>query len=110
MDLSRLAERLGLDEGEFLELAELFVETSLSDLGKLTTAIEQECAEDVFKSAHSIKGASGNMGFTEIFELAKGVEMNARDDSLDGAAEVAVTIRERIDELADYLDEKSKIS
>ena len=64
---------------------------------------------DVFESAHSIKGASGNLGFHDIFAVAKEVEMNARENSLDGASEAVGTIRERIQQLALDLDERKKI-
>lgn len=100
MDITVLSERLGLEEDEFLELVELFVETGASDLGQLEVAVQEKNVEEVVKSSHSIKGASGNLGFTEIFEAAKAVELNARQNSLDGATEAVDAIKEHLDRIA----------
>ena len=106
MDFLGLAERLGLEEDEFLELTELFIETGNSDLSKLQSAIEQENIQEVVKSAHSIKGASGNLGFTDIFEVAKVIEMKARENTLEGAADGANTMKDKLDLLAESFNEK----
>ena len=103
MVFKELAENLGLDEDEFLELMELFLETGFSDLDKFRSAVDEDNAQEVFEAAHSIKGASGNMGFMEIFEVAKEVEMKAREENLDGAAEAVKTIKENLDLIAETL-------
>ena len=103
MVFKELAENLGLDEDEFLEMVELFLETGFSDLGKFRSAVDEDNAQAVFEVAHSIKGASGNMGFMEIFEVAKEVEMKAREDNLDGAADAINTIKEKLDLIAETI-------
>ena len=103
MIFKELAENTGLDEDEFLEMVELFLEVGSSDLNKLQSAIDEENVQEVIEAAHSIKGASGNMGFMEIFEVAKGVEVKAREDSLDGAAEAVKSIKEKLDLIAQTL-------
>ncbi|MBW2609236.1 MAG: Hpt domain-containing protein [Deltaproteobacteria bacterium] len=107
MDFKGLADRLGLEKEEFIELAELFVETGSSDLRQLQSAVEQGDVQEVVKKSHSIKGASGNLGFTEIFGVAKDVEANAREDNLDGAVGAVVVIKEKIDQLAQAINEKA---
>ncbi len=97
MNIRELGENIGLEEDEFWEMIELFIETSAADLSKLQSAIDEGNVQDVIEAAHSIKGASVNIGFMEIFELAKGVEMNARNNSLVGAVEVAISMRENLD-------------
>jgi len=104
MDFKGLADRLGLEEDEFIELAELFVETGSSDLVQLQSAVEKEDVQEVVKKSHSIKGASGNLGFIEIFGVAKDVEANARDNILDGAAGAVVAIKEKIEQLAQAIE------
>ena len=93
MELKGLAEDLGLEEDEFLELGEIFTESSVSDCEKLQLAIEQEDVQKGIEPSHSLKGASGNLGFRQIYELAKGVEMNARNNSLEGAAGALKSIK-----------------
>ncbi len=103
MVFKELAENLGLDEDDFLEMVELFLETCFSDLGKFRSAVDEENTQEVLEAAHSIKGASGNMGFMEIFEVVKEVEIKAREDNLDGTAEAIKTIKEKLDLIAETL-------
>lgn len=83
MDFKELGSRLGIDEEDFIELVELFVTTSLSDIEKIKNGITQNKPDDVAAASHSIKGASGNMGFDDIFTLAKDMEMQAKKGSLE---------------------------
>ncbi len=84
MELEKLAERLGLDVEDIRELLELYVETTTSDLAQLKGAIEATDAQLAHAKAHSIKGASGNLGLDEMYELAKEIDDRARVISLDG--------------------------
>jgi HPt (histidine-containing phosphotransfer) domain-containing protein len=99
MDFKGLAENLELEESEFLELVSLFVETGYSDLNKLQSAIEDGDTEKVTRVAHSIRGSSANLGLTGIFESAKRIEVNARDNDLCGAAEAIKNIKEELDRI-----------
>ncbi len=107
MDFATMAENIGLDEDEFLELVELFVETCASDLNKLESGLQQENVQEVVQAAHSIKGASGNLGFIEISEIANGVERNGRENSLDGVSEAVGNMREKVDQLARIINKKN---
>lgn len=83
MDYKDLASQLGVDEEDFVELVELFVETSLGDIEKIKAGLAQNSPPDAAAAAHSIKGAAGNLGFNDIFTLAKDMEMQAKEGSLD---------------------------
>jgi HPt (histidine-containing phosphotransfer) domain-containing protein len=100
MNFKALAIDCGMEEDEVLELVKLFIETSLSDLNQIQSAIDEGDAQKVAMAAHSIKGAAANLGLTEIFEMAKRIEMNGRENKLDGAEGTAVAIEEKLDELA----------
>jgi len=106
MNYKELAENLGLEEDEYLELVELFIETSLSDLSNLKDAIDEKNLPQVVETTHSIKGAAGNMGFMEIFETAKDMEIKARKNSLAGAAEALGIIKEKFDLLSENFKAK----
>ena len=97
MEFKELAENLGLEEDEFLELVELFIEKGSSDLDMLQSALDQGDTEKILEAAHSIKGASGNLGFMEIYEVAKSVEMNARQQIVDGTPGALQSMRRGID-------------
>lgn len=103
MNFKELSENLGLEEDEFQEIVELFLETSNADLHKLCSAIDQEDTQQVVEAAHSIKGASGNLGFMAIFEKAKDVEMKAHEKDLSGANEAVENIKKEIDRIAQAL-------
>jgi HPt (histidine-containing phosphotransfer) domain-containing protein len=103
MDFRELANKLEVEENEFLELLGLFVETGYTDLNELHSAIEHGDTEKAARVAHSIKGTSANLGLTEIFEFAKRIEMNVRNSDLFGATGAAQRIKEELDRIAKAL-------
>ena len=103
MDISDMARKLGLEEEELFPVMELFVETTISDLDRLRTGLQLQDMGAVMEAAHSIKGASGNLGLMLISEAAKGVESKARDNSLEGASAAVEMISEEITRLAGRL-------
>jgi HPt (histidine-containing phosphotransfer) domain-containing protein len=96
MDFKELAGKLGLEKDEFIELLRLFMTTGRTDLDRIQAAIDEDNAERVFAAAHSIKGASENLGFPEISSIAREVEHNARKHVLQGSADAVVKIREQL--------------
>ncbi|MCD6139011.1 MAG: Hpt domain-containing protein [Deltaproteobacteria bacterium] len=103
MDFAKLAGKLGLEKDEFIELVELFLDVSASDLGKLQSAIDERDIQQAVEVAHSLKGASGNLGFDEISDMAKNVEANARQGSLDGATEAVRMMKEKRELIAEAI-------
>ena len=97
MNFNELADNLGLEKEEYLELIELFIETGMSDINKLRFAVDEVNAENAADAAHSIKGASGNLGLTEIYELAKKVEKTCRDGMLDNVSESVQELEKMLD-------------
>jgi len=81
-------------------LAELFVDTALSDLDKTAAAMETQDAETAARAIHSIKGAAGNLGFMNLYETAKRIEGNARSGQFDAIREPLERLREQIREIA----------
>ena len=101
MNIKELAENLGLEEDEYLELIELFIDTGMTDLDKLKSAIEEGNADEATMAAHSIKGASGNLGLMEIYDVARKSEEEARNNSLIELAESTQTLKEQLVSLAE---------
>jgi len=96
MNLGELAENLGLEQEEYLELIELFIKTSMSDLDQLQSAIEEENAKIAANVAHSLNGAARNLGLIELSETAKEIEEKARNDRLEGIAEAAQVLKVKL--------------
>ncbi len=103
MSFGDKAEQLGLEDNEFIELVEIFLEATTSDLDRLDAAITAETAEQVLAAAHSIKGAAGSLGFEDAQGLAKDIEMNARQNILGGSLESSVALREEVKTIAETL-------
>jgi len=82
----------------------LYQETTESDLKELKKAIEAKDAEEVHKKAHSIKGASGNLGLTELHDVATKINDLARGNSLDGIEPMVDEFSEKFDQLVKELD------
>ena len=87
MDIKAAAEGLGLDEDEFMEIVELFIDTARSDIDKLQEGFENSDAEKAANAAHSLKGASGTLGFMDISDIAKKAEEDAKNRDLDKLAD-----------------------
>jgi len=87
MDFKILASRLGLDEDDFNELVGLFITTTLSDIDKIKKSVQESSSKGAADASHSIKGASGNLGFDDIFQLTQKMEMQALNGSLDNFEE-----------------------
>lgn len=102
--LKKKIERLELKEDEYLELVNLFVLTSKSDINKLQSAINSNNTEKVSMIAHSLKGAAVNLGLEEFFELAKIIEETASDGQLEKTAETAYIFQNKLDGIADIIN------
>lgn len=87
MDIKAAAEALGLEEDEFGEIVELFLDTAQSDIDRLKEGFESGDAEKAANAAHSLKGASGTLGFMEISEIAKKAEEDAKKNDIDKLGE-----------------------
>jgi FOG: HPt domain len=101
MNFKKLAEDLGLEEEEYMELIELFIDVGMSDLDRLHSAIEEGDSEKAAKAAHSLKGAAGNLGLMELSKTAKEIEEEAGNDRLDETADAAQTLKEKLDFLVE---------
>ncbi len=100
MDIKALADNLGLEEDEYLELADLLVDTGLVDLSNMESAVKAGDSDAAAKAAHSIKGASGNLGIMDIYELAKSIEAELRNNNLAGIEDQLREIRNKLETLA----------
>ena len=99
MDIKKLADKLGLDEAEYMELIELFVATGHSDIEKIQAAVQASDPEGAANAAHSIKGAAGNLGLMNFHARAKQFEAEARRGVLDGAQESIQFLKKTLAEI-----------
>jgi len=97
LNSKKISEKLGLEEDEYLELVELFIETSKSDLKNLQSAINNKNIEMISGIAHYLKGAAINLGLDDYLELAKSIEKTTRDGKLEETAKTAEIFQEKLD-------------
>jgi HPt (histidine-containing phosphotransfer) domain-containing protein len=108
MDFLTPAQRLGLEIEEYIELIELFLETGDTDIGGMERAAAAHDYSALVERAHSLKGSSGNLGLTLIYEKAKQIEMNARAGSLEGFNNLLLEIKQEVSIINDSLKEYVK--
>jgi len=99
MDFEQLADHLGLEEKEFIDLVFLYIRTTLSDMDVMESAINGKESEQVAFAAHSIKGASENLGFDDISVIAKSIEQKGRENDLGNSLKECQILRERIEDI-----------
>lgn len=104
VNLKRLAESLELEEVEFLELIDLFLKTAFPELIQMQFAIDKQDAPVAERLAHSIKGAAGSLGFKDIFDEARKIEVAARENHLFDINGGIRTIREKLNLIAEVFN------
>lgn len=87
MNFKELGENLGLDEDEYRELVELFVDSGSAEFKRLKEAVSANDADQIMRSAHTIKGAAGNLGLMDVHEEAKKIEACADDGQSEVVAQ-----------------------
>ncbi len=101
MNFKELAEDMGLKEDDYMELIDLFIETGMSDLEKLQTAIDEGDPEEAADAAHAVKGAAGNLGIMDFYESAAIIEMEAHDGKLQSLTERVKVLIKSMNEIAE---------
>ena len=107
MSFKDLAIDLQMEKEEYLEMIALFLEISAKDLTDLQSALERGDGPRAANAAHSIKGASSNLGLMQIYELAQKIETEARENHSDRNSERVLMLRERLDHLTEEFKQES---
>ena len=84
MKISEVAENLGMEEDEIKELLELYVVTTRDDLAQLHAAVKVNDIARAHERSHSIKGSSGNLTLTELYEIAKDIDDSLLNNDMEG--------------------------
>ncbi len=86
MNFQALADNLGLEVNEYMELIELFIDTGSADFQRIQEALAGRNSDQIRRSAHTIKGAAGNLGLMDVSATAKTIEDSASQNRLDHLA------------------------
>ena len=97
MNFKALADDIGLEVDEYRELIELFIDTGSADFLMIQKALANSDAEQVKRSAHTIKGAAGNLGLMDVSETARTIEEGAINNQLDRLTPAVHTLKSQFD-------------
>ncbi len=78
IDLQEIADELDFDLEDIEMLMEVFLEGAKESLESLKMAIDNNDLEQIFQSAHALKGSAANLTLMDISNLAKQIESEAR--------------------------------
>lgn len=80
IDLQEIADKLDFDLEDVEMLIEVFLEGTEESLSSLKSAIDENNLEEIYKSAHAIKGSAANLTLMEISDIAKEIELSSRQE------------------------------
>jgi HPt (histidine-containing phosphotransfer) domain-containing protein len=69
-NLQEVINKTGLEMDEYLEIYEIFKENIQELFVDLETGLRDNDTDKIMRSAHTIKGACSNIGFTDLADLA----------------------------------------
>ncbi|MDA3907904.1 MAG: Hpt domain-containing protein [Sulfurimonas sp.] len=79
IDLQKIADELDFDLEDVEMLMDVFLQGAKESLLALEEAIDQKDLEQIFRSAHAIKGSAANLLLLDISNIAKEIEHSARE-------------------------------
>ena len=85
---------LNPDDPNFLrELIDLFLEDFPARVAEIERALASKDAVLLTRSAHTIKGSSGNFGAARLARVAREMELQGQTSAFDAAASSLVSLR-----------------
>jgi HPt (histidine-containing phosphotransfer) domain-containing protein len=103
MNFKQLGENLGLEEDEYRELVELFVQTGLSDYANLKQGVDTDNVEMIVQASHTIAGAAGNLGLLDMHKVAKQIELQAGKNEKERRTNDVQELKLMFDEIAEFV-------
>ncbi len=106
MDVKQIASRLGLEEDDIYDVLELFIQTTPSDLMKMTTGLNKQDTVQVGEAAHSLKGSTGTLGFIGISNHAQLIMKLSREKKIE---DLTQTVPPFLNQMKDLLLELKEV-
>ena len=75
-----------------LEVLQIFLDEAPKRIARLHDAWRNNAVEVVQRSAHSLKGSSGNIGADALFEVCRQIDERARTGALTGSSQLLVAL------------------
>ena len=84
------------------EVLETFREDALACIGKMKAALAEPNAIALAQLAHQLKGASSTAAVLKMPEIAKRIELRAKDNRLDGIEELTIELEAIVERVAAF--------
>jgi len=89
---------------EFLkELIEIFKTDCPEKLAEISMAIKEKNFNTLDETAHSLKGSSGNMGLTHVYELSYKLEKMGKSKNIEGADKTLKELEEELERFNNFI-------
>ena len=109
VDLTLLKNVVGDDREMLLDMLDLFVEDIPAQVSNITTFAEQRKAVELGTEAHKLKATPQYVGFFEMFEVIKQLEMLGKSGNYtDEITELVSKLNDQLQEGLPLLEEKRK--
>ena len=108
IDLTRISRATSGDHAAELQLLRIFVEQTDETLRSVEAALAAGNFAQIREDAHSIKGASGNVGADRLGELAGSLEAAMKNGEHERAAAMIGEVSRAFDEVRAFLAEHEK--
>ncbi|RLA96559.1 MAG: hypothetical protein DRG32_05125 [Deltaproteobacteria bacterium] len=105
-DMEKALDMAGGDEEFLKELVGIYLSDCPEKLSKIHRAIEAQDNQTLYETAHSLKGASGNLGLTRAYELALELERKGKEGRTEGAEKVFRALEEEIGRFRKFAEER----
>jgi two-component system sensor histidine kinase/response regulator len=99
LDIAAALKRIDGDRQLLEELLQLFAEECSNNMSEIRRALEKGDARHLERLAHTMKGASANLGAKRVSEEAFELEKHTRSGTLDHGGELVESLQREIDRL-----------
>ncbi len=106
MDFKEIGESLGLEEEEYIEMLEIFLESGETDMNKLEEAVAVNDTQKAHEASHSFKGSAGSLGLDRLFEISKDIDDKCRKGEVDGVSNMFKELKQEFDAFSKKLRSK----
>ena len=101
--MDSVLERVGGDEAFLRELLDIYVEDFIEKYPQLEQAISQGDFNNIKEIGHSLKGSSGNLSLTGLFETAYGIELSGKENDIERAKLYFIRLKMEFKKFKDFL-------
>ncbi|WP_225894185.1 PAS domain-containing protein [Atlanticothrix silvestris] len=95
--LQSLQDMLAGDEAAFAELLECYLSETPKLIQNISTAVTNQDAQAIWKTAHNLKSSSASVGATTLTQLCKQLEIQGRSNNLQESVEIYLQIHQEFE-------------